>query len=73
MPARDAASTISATVASVLAQSLDDFELLVIDDGSDDATADVVLQAAAGDSRVKLWRQPRLGIVAALNQGCELV
>jgi glycosyltransferase involved in cell wall biosynthesis len=72
MPARDAASTISATVASVLAQSLDDFELLVIDDGSADATADVVIGAAAGDSRVKLLRQPRLGIVAALNHGCEL-
>ncbi len=69
MPAFNAARYIAAAVDSVLAQTYQDLDLLVVDDGSTDGTADIVL-TRADDPRVRLLRHPRnLGLVAALNHG----
>ena len=46
---------------SVLAQTHEQFELCVIDDGSDDETPDVLAQVSAADSRVRVQRQAPLG------------
>lgn len=54
MPAYNGADFIAATIASVLAQSYTDFELLVVDDCSTDNTVEVVHNAAGGDARVRL-------------------
>jgi glycosyl transferase family 2 len=55
VPARDEAARIGPTVASLLAQTgLADVEVLVLDDGSTDGTADVVAAAAAGDPRLRV-------------------
>lgn len=54
---------------SVLAQSFDDFELLVVDDGSIDRSAAIV--QALRDPRVRLISQPSSGLAAALNLGLE--
>ncbi len=69
MPVRDAAATVGRAVASIAAQTLPDWELIVVDDGSRDGTAGIVAAAAAVDPRVRLRRQGREGIVAALNAG----
>ena len=69
MPAFDAASTIGAAVNSVLRQTRDDLELIVVDDGSRDGTADVVRNAMAADGRVRLLGQPNRGPAAARNAG----
>lgn len=69
LPARNAAPTIARAVASVRGQTLADWELLVVDDGSGDDTAAVVHAAAAGDARIRVLPQPALGLVAALNAG----
>ncbi len=69
MPAWNGAGTIARAVASVRAQTLKDWELIVVDDGSTDGTADVVERAAEGDRRVRVVRRERGGIVAALNAG----
>ncbi|GAB2683209.1 glycosyltransferase family 2 protein [Thalassiella azotivora] len=55
VPARDEATRIGACVRSVLAQrGVPDLELLVLDDGSGDGTADVARRAAGGDARVQV-------------------
>ena len=55
----------------MLAQTFVDFELLVIDDGSRDDTAEVV--AARDDSRLRMVRTENGGVAAARNRGLDLV
>ncbi len=62
---------LASAIRSVLAQTFRDFELLVIDDGSQDRSADLV--GSFDDPRVRLVRQARnFGLVASLNHGLEL-
>ena len=66
-PAFNAGSWIGDTIRSVLAQSYPDWALLVVDDGSTDATAEIV--AGFSDSRIRLIRQANAGVSAARNRG----
>lgn len=59
VPAYNAADYIKETLDSILAQTFDDFECLVIDDGSTDDTADAV--KSFQDSRIKLFQQKNSG------------
>lgn len=63
------AQYIEETIASALAQSFTDFEIIVVDDGSKDDGADRV--AAVADPRVRLIRQPNGGVSVARNHGIE--
>src|SRR5207302_689224 len=69
LPVRDGARYLREALASVLAQTLADFELLVVDDGSEDETPAIL--AGVADGRLRAIRQDRLGLVAALNRGIE--
>ncbi len=69
IPAFNAAPFIEATINSVLQQTFSDFEILVIDDGSNDDTAGAVKRAIARDSRVRLMVQENLGLSATRNRG----
>lgn len=69
LPARDAAATVDRAVASVVAQTFTDFELLAIDDGSRDETAAVLQGWARRDARVRVLRTGGLGLVGALQLG----
>ena len=70
MPLYNAAPHVRAAVESVLAQTFPDFELLVIDDGSTDGSAEIV--AAIPDRRIRLLRCERQGgPAAARNRGLD--
>ena len=66
MPAHNAAPTIAEAIESVLAQTVADWELIIVDDGSADGTADIARRYA--DPRIRLLRQPRQGVAAARNR-----
>jgi glycosyltransferase involved in cell wall biosynthesis len=57
---------------SVLAQTFADFELLVVDDGSTDATAQLIARYAAVDKRVVGVRKSNTGLTSSLNHGLSL-
>jgi glycosyltransferase involved in cell wall biosynthesis len=69
VPAYNAARTIEETLLSVRAQSYERLEILVVDDGSRDATAAIVQAHAASDRRVQLVSQGNAGVAAARNAG----
>jgi hypothetical protein len=58
-------------IESILAQDFVDFELIVIDDGSTDRSAEIVT-AFAHDPRVALHKQANAGVVAARNAGLRV-
>jgi glycosyltransferase involved in cell wall biosynthesis len=68
MPVHNAAPFLREAVDSVLCQTFDDFELLVIDDGSTDATGELL--SGYADRRMRVVRlESNAGLVAALNIG----
>lgn len=68
LPTRDNASTLAAAAGDILADAGVDLELVVIDDGSTDETAEILAELEA-DPRVRVIRTEGEGIVAALNRG----
>jgi glycosyltransferase involved in cell wall biosynthesis len=71
MPVRNAAATLPAALDSIRSQTLPDWELIVVNDGSTDLTADILLAAARRDGRVRVFQQPPRGVAEALRLGCE--
>jgi glycosyltransferase involved in cell wall biosynthesis len=72
MAAHNAADFIQAAIASALAQTERDFELIVVDDGSTDHTANVVRATAAEDGRVQLLQHKAArGPAAARNTALD--
>ena len=68
LPMYNAQDYIAEALDSVLAQTFEDFECLVMDDGSSDASRKIVQDYARADTRITLLSQPKSGIVTALNQ-----
>jgi glycosyltransferase involved in cell wall biosynthesis len=72
MPLYNADSTLPTALKSVLRQSLAEWECIVIDDGSTDASLAVAQAYAARDTRIRVLARGHSGIVPALNDGlCE--
>jgi glycosyltransferase involved in cell wall biosynthesis len=69
IPARDAAATLGACLASVARQRAADLECVVVDDGSTDATPEIAATFAGRDARFRVVATPARGLVAALNAG----
>lgn len=67
MPMRNAAAYVREALTSLLGQDWDNLEIVVVDDGSTDASASIV--QGLNDARIKLVPGPRKGIAAALNAG----
>jgi len=56
---------------SVLSQSLTDLQVIVVDDGSSDGSADVIREYAARDERIQIVTKENAGLGAARNTGAE--
>jgi teichuronic acid biosynthesis glycosyltransferase TuaG len=67
IPAYNAQEFLARAIRSVERQTFTDFEIVVVDDGSTDATA----EAAQAFSRVRFFRRPHLGAAAARNRGLQ--
>lgn len=66
MPCYNGEWHVENSIASVLAQSFSDWELIVVDDGSTDASAERIARFA--DARIRLFRQANAGVSAARNR-----
>jgi glycosyltransferase involved in cell wall biosynthesis len=67
IPVYNGEKTIRETIESVLNQSFSDFELIVINDGSQDSTLDVL--GSIQDPRLKVFSYPNSGVSASRNRG----
>jgi glycosyltransferase involved in cell wall biosynthesis len=69
LPAWNAGPTIDACLRSIQRQTLADWECVVVDDGSTDATRSIAEDVAASDPRFRVVSPDHAGLVAALNLG----
>ncbi len=69
MPCYNAADTLEEALDSLQEQTLTDIEVIAVDDGSDDHTAEILAEWAARDNRFRIYHQEHAGIVSALNTG----
>ena len=67
IPAYNAEKTIARSINSVISQTFDEFELIIVDDGSRDKTKDIVAQFS--DDRIKYIFRPNQGVSSARNTG----
>jgi len=72
MPVWNGEMFLSAAIDSILVQTLSDFELIIIDDGSTDRTPEILADYAALDSRIRVIRMDHAGIVVSLNHGVSV-
>lgn len=72
IPAYNAARYLGYTIEGVLAQTVTDWELVVVDDGSADETAAVARAFAGRDKRIRVVGQANAGVGNARNRGFEL-
>ena len=59
---------LALAIESILAQSFDDFEFLILDDGSSDGSAKLIDDFAANDNRIRVIRRENKGLVVSLNE-----
>jgi glycosyltransferase involved in cell wall biosynthesis len=71
MPVRNEEQYLQAALDSLYRQTLTNWELIAVDDGSDDGTSAILAKATRHDSRVQVIRREGGGLVAALNTGLQ--
>ncbi|HID88680.1 MAG TPA: glycosyltransferase [Anaerolineae bacterium] len=67
LPCYNVAPTIDETLDSLARQTLSDFEVIAVDDGSDDPTRERLAAWAARDSRFRVFSQPHAGVIAVAD------
>ena len=69
LPCYNAENTVEETLDSLARQTLDDFEVIAVDDGSEDSTLRILETWASEDSRFQVLACPHAGVIAAANAG----
>lgn len=72
VPVYKAENTIKDCVKSILAQTFDDFELILVDDGSPDKSGSICDELKTIDSRIRVYHQENQGVSVARNKGLEV-
>lgn len=72
MPVYNGQRFIDEAIDSIITQTFKDFELIIIDDGSNDNTNAILNDWIRRDNRIKIHKQSNSGIVSALNKGIEI-
>ena len=73
IPAYNAQKYLAATLESVQTQTLSDWEMIIVDDGSTDATLQIANDYCTRDSRIRLLKQQNAGAATARNTGFQAV
>ena len=71
LPCYNAGQSLAACMESLLAQTLADFEVVAVNDGSTDGTSGLLRSFGARDGRVRVFDRPHGGVVEAMNFGME--
>ena len=69
LPVFNAEKFVAQAIESILQQTFTDFELIVIDDGSNDRSLEILKKYASSDKRITIISRENRGLVASLNQG----
>lgn len=72
LPVYNGEKTIAITIKSVIEQYYTDWELIIIDDGSTDSSANIIAEILKTDARIKLIKQPNKKQAAARNAGFKI-
>ena len=72
MPVYNAERYLRAAIDSVVSQTFTDWELILVDDGSTDASAEICDEYAAGDSRIRVIHRANGGLSAARNTALDV-
>ncbi len=73
LPVRDAAATLGTALRSLARQTLEDHEIIAVNDGSTDGSAQILERASRADARIRVLHTARRGLVAALNDAIRQV
>lgn len=69
IPVYNGEGTLSGCIESVLSQSYTDWELIIVNDGSTDNTADVCKKYSSDHTNIRIFEQENIGVSAARNLG----
>ena len=73
MPAYNVESYISSAIKSIIRQTFADWELIIVNDGSNDGTLSICENYASKDSRIKVYTKENGGVASARNYGLDRI
>lgn len=72
MPIYNAEPYLKEAIESILNQTYDDFEFIIINDGSEDKSLDIIKQYSKLDKRIKIVSRENKGLIYSLNEGISI-